>query len=604
MIELNGATMPEIFQNQTIKYGDRACVAFKNTQTRSFEDISWNTMNERVRNLAGFLLSKGIKKGDKIGLFSPNRPEWWIVDLAALSIGAVNVPIYATNSADETFYVLKHSESRICFVGEEEHCDKTLEVAKKLPKLSDIVIFDDLPKKKKGVITLEEALKKGSAYKKKGDFDKRLKAVKPSDIATIIYTSGTTGDPKGVMLSHNNFVSNARQILTLVEEYVDDRHSYLSFLPLSHSLERTAGYYFPMAAGCTVAFAEEFSKVIENMAEIRPTMIISVPRLYEKIHSTILSRLPDASLFKRTLFKMAMATAAKNMHYVCTDKEPKGLFAFQVNLFNKLVFSKIKAGLGMENMEYAVSGGAPLSVSDAEFFIGMGIKITEGFGLTETTPVTNVNPPWKIKPGSVGPPVPETEIRIADDGEYQIKGPQVMLGYYKNKKATEEAFTKDGFFRTGDMALIDPDGFVSITGRIKDIIVTAGGKNISPQNIENSCKASPFIEQVAIIGDRRKYLSALIIPAFDSLEKWAATNDIEFANYTELVNTPEVQKLFENELAANTMNFARVEQIRKFTLLDAEWTQETGELTASLKVKRMVLEEKYQNIIEGMYPSE
>ena len=256
----------------------------------------------------------------------------------------------------------------------------------------------------------------------------------------------------------------------------------------------------------------------------------------------------------------------------------------------------------MDRMEFAVSGGAPLSVSDAEFFIGMGIKILEGFGLTETTPVTNVNPPWNIKPGTVGPALSETKVKISDEGELLIKGPQVMKGYYKNPKATDEVFTKDGWFRTGDLARIDDDGFVAITGRIKDIIVTAGGKNISPQNIENSLKASKFIEQVAIIGDRRKYLSALIIPSFDTLREMGEGQGYRLHGVNDLVKNSEVNKLIQDEISNLMKSYARVEQIRKFTLLDAEWTQDTGEITPSLKVKRRVVEDKYKDVIEAMYP--
>jgi len=336
---------------------------------------------------------------------------------------------------------------------------------------------------------------------------------------------------------------------------------------------------------------------------VRPTFIISVPRLYEKIHSVILSRLPEASAAKRLMFKLAMDTAKKNLPYVCEEKTAPGLLGLRVKLFDKLVFSKFKKGLGMDRMEFAVSGGAPLSVSDAEFFIGMGIKILEGFGLTETTPVTNVNLPWKLKPGTVGPALSETKVRISDEGELQIKGPQVMKGYYKNPKATAEVFTKDGWFKTGDLARIDEDGYVTITGRIKDIIVTAGGKNISPQNIEGSLKASKFIEQVAIIGDRRKYLAALIIPAFDTLTKWAKSKGIQFTDVNDLVTNMDVNKMIADEISAHMKNYARVEQIRKFTLLNAEWTQDSGEITPSLKVKRRVVEDKYKDIIEAMYPA-
>ncbi|MBN1497163.1 MAG: long-chain fatty acid--CoA ligase [Spirochaetes bacterium] len=602
MSNLKNTTIPVIFQEQVAKYGDRACVAYRDKTKGQYVDISWNEMDRMVRNLALFLLSAGVKKGDRVGLFSPNRPEWWIADLAILSVGGVNVPIYATNSAEESRYILANSGSRICIAGTEDHLARIIEAKKKLPGLKTLVIIDNVRSSNKSVITMADAMKKGESYKKKGDLDKRIKALKPHDLATIIYTSGTTGDPKGVMLTHENFISDARQINNDFRDYIEDTHVLLSFLPLSHSLERTAGYYFPLFAGCKVAFAEDFSKVVDNMNEVRPTFIISVPRLYEKIHSVILSRLPEASAPKRLMFRLAMATAKKNLPYVCKEQQAPGLLGLRVKIFEKLVFSKFKKGLGMDRMDFAVSGGAPLSVSDAEFFIGMGIRILEGFGLTETTPVTNVNPPWNVKPGTVGPPLSETRVKISDEGELLIKGPQVMKGYYKNPKATAEVFTKDGWFKTGDLARFDEDGYVSITGRIKDIIVTAGGKNISPQNIESSLKASKFIEQVAIIGDRRKYLSALIIPAFDTLEKWAKSKGIAFSDVNDLVRNPEVNRMMQEEISRLMKSYARVEQIRKFTLMNAEWTQDTGEITPSLKVKRRVVEEKYRDEIEAMYP--
>jgi long-chain acyl-CoA synthetase len=604
MSTLKNTSIPAVFQEQVAKYGDRACVAYRDRAKGHYVDISWNDMDRMVHQLGWYLLSLGVKKGDRIGLFSPNRPEWWVADLAILSIGAADVPIYATNSAEESRYILDNSGSKICLVGTEEHLKRILEAKKKLPGLKHIIIFDNVKSPNKSVITLAEAMKKGESYKKKGDFEKRLKAIKPGDLATLIYTSGTTGDPKGVMLTHDNFISDARQISNDFSEYIEDTHVMLSFLPLSHSFERTAGFYLPLVAGCTVAFAEDFNKVVDNMNEVRPTFIVSVPRLYEKIHSVILSRLPDASAVKRLMFRMAVATAKKNLPYVCNDKPAPGLLGLRVRLFDKLVFSKFRKGLGMDRMEFAVSGGAPLSVSDAEFFIGMGIKILEGFGLTETTPVTNVNPPWKIKVGTVGPPLSETKVKISDDGELLIKGPQVMKGYYRNPKATAEVFTKDGWFRTGDMAKIDEDGYVAITGRIKDIIVTAGGKNISPQNIENTLKSSKYIEQVAVIGDRRKYLSALIIPSFENLQKWARSKGISFSDNRDLVNNKEVNAMIQAEIARLMKDYARVEQIRKFSLLDAEWTQDTGEITPSLKVKRRVVEDKYSKIIENMYPPE
>ncbi|HPD21307.1 MAG TPA: long-chain fatty acid--CoA ligase [Desulfomonilia bacterium] len=595
--------MGAIFQNRVQELGDKACVAYKNAQG-VYTDISWRQMNEMVRKVGYYLLSKGIKPGDKVALFSPNRYEWWVVDLAILSIGAVNVPIYATNSAHEARYIIINSDAVMCFVGEREHLEKVLQVRGDIPNLREVVIFDDLESPAEGVLNLKKVMEAGGGYDGKAEFDARIRDIKPSDLATIIYTSGTTGDPKGVMLSHSNIISNVNQLYSVDPELFKEEHTLLSFLPLSHSFERTVGYYSALNAGKKVCFAEDFSKILQNMQEVRPTLIVSVPRLYEKIHAGILAKVSQAPPVKKALFNWAMSLARKNLPYICNDRPRKGLFAIQYALADKIIFSKLKAALGMDRLRFALSGGGPLSVSDAEFFLGMGIKVCEGFGLTETSPVTHGNKPDHIKPGTVGPALKDTLVKIGEGGEVLIKGPQVMMGYYKNEEATKEVFTEDGYFRTGDIGEIDSEGYLKITGRIKDIIVTSGGKNISPQNIENSLKTSPFIEQVAVIGDNRKYLSALIVPAFEELESWAKNNGISYNSRKELLEHPEVKKLFESEIKEYTQYFARVEQIRKFTLLDTEWSQQTDELTPTLKVKRRVISAKYAREIESMYEGE
>jgi long-chain acyl-CoA synthetase len=561
-------------------------------------------LNGLVRNLGLFLINHGIQPGDKVALFSPNRYEWWVADLAIISVGAVNVPIYATNSSEESRYILDNSDSKMCFVGTSEHRDKILKAKEKLPNLGEIISFDDLEKTIPGVISLADALKEGEAASNKEDFDNRLKPINMEDVATIIYTSGTTGNPKGVMLTHKNFVSNVNQLNAVDPEFLTGDHTFLSFLPLAHSLERTVGYYAAIFLGHKVAFAESTEKLLENFGEIRPTFLVSVPRIYEKVHAGITAKVAGAPPVKKALFNWAMGVARDNLPYICNNKERTGWFAFKYNLADKLIFSKLRAALGMDRLQGAMSGGGPLSVSDAEFFLGMGIRVLEGFGLTETTPVTNGNRPKKIKPGTVGPALKDTIIKISEDGEILIKGPQVMKGYYKNEAATKEAFTSDGFFRTGDIGEIDSDGYMKITGRIKDLIVTSGGKNISPQNIENTLVTSPFIEQVAVIGDNRKYLSALIVPSFATLEGWAAQNNVSFNGRTDLISKPEIQKLFEKEIEENMKDYARVEQIRKFQLLEKEWSQDTGELTPTMKVKRKVINQKYAKEIEALYPPE
>ena len=492
----------------------------------------------------------------------------------------------------------------MCFAGTKEHADKILAVKNDLPNLREVIMFDEPDCEASNVTPLSRAMEEGSRYADKDELESRLQSIDIDDVATIIYTSGTTGNPKGVMLTHSNFVANVNQIYAVDPEFLEPDHIFLSFLPLAHSLERTVGYYTPIFMGKKVAFAEDVSKLLENFQEVRPTFIVSVPRIYERVHGGILAKVATASPVKKAMFDWAMGLARQNLPYMCNSKPRTGFFAFKYNLADKLIFSKLKTTLGMDRLQGAISGGGPLSVSDAEFFLGMGIRVLEGFGLTETTPVTNANRPCKIKPGTVGAPVKDTIVKIGEGGEILIKGPQVMKGYYKNEEATREVFTPDGFFRTGDIGEIDADGYLKITGRLKDIIITSGGKNISPQNIENTLQASSFIEQVAVVGDSRKYLSALIVPSFENLETWAKEQGITYKDRSDLIANDRVIEQYKREIEENMKDYARVEQIKKFTLLETPWSQETGELTPTLKVKRRIINQKFARQIDAMYPTD
>ncbi len=591
--------MAAVFLNRVEMHGERTCVAFK--KDGRYVDLSWNQMGEKVTYLASFLISMGIRKGDKVAIFSPNRYEWWVSDLAVLSVGAVDVPVYPTNSAEETFYILNHSEAQACLVSGQEHLEKVLQSKDRLPHLKFIVIYDSGQPRGSGIFTFEEALEKGQDQDTREEWLRRLESIRPAELATIIYTSGTTGLNKGVMLSHGNLLANIRQIQTVFNGFFMENEVFLSFLPLSHVLERTSGYYLPLSLGAKVVFAEDFARLLQNFTEVRPTTIISVPRLYEKVHSGILSKAKEAPWLQKALFRWAINVASENLAYVCEQKQRKGVFAIKHWLADRFIFSKLRATLGMDNLKFAVSGGGPLSRFDAEFLLGVGLVVLEGYGLTETSPVTNVNRPWLIKPGTVGPPVNDTEVKLSEEGEILIKGPQVMLGYYKEEEENKDAFTEDGFFRTGDLGAIDKDGYLSITGRIKNIIITSGGKNISPRPIETNLMQSRFIKQMSIIGDRRKYISALIVPQFDELRSWAEEEGIAFRDESELIENDKVLDLYEEEIERYTMHLAQVEKIKKFRLLTSEWSQQTGELTPTWKVKRKVVEEKYKDLIDEMY---
>ena len=592
-------TIAAVFQNRVQELGEKACVAYRNAQG-TFEDISWTQMNAMVRGLGLYLISQGIQSGDKVALFSPNRYEWWVADLAILSIGAVNVPIYATNTPEEVKYIIDNSDARICFAGTREHMDKVLAVKDSLPKLDGVVVFDNLESDVQGVLSFTDALKSGNSCDDAGEFDRRLDAIRPEDLATMIYTSGTTGNPKGVMLSHDNVVTNVRQFVHGVQKIADEHQIVTSFLPLSHAFERAVTYYTDMYAGNTVVFVD-LNTILDDFKAVRPTMIATVPRLLEKIHAGIRAKVASASPVKQALFNWAMGVGRKNVPCICNGVPRKGLFALEYKLADKLILSKLKAALGFDRLYIIGAGGAPLAVHDAEFFLGMDINVLEGFGLSETSPVTHFNVPGHIRLGSVGRPLMDTVAKLGEDNELLIKGPQVMMGYYKDEQATKEALTEDGFLKTGDIAEIDDEGNLKITGRIKDLIITSGGKNISPQNLENSLKAFKYIEQIVIIGDNRKFLTALIVPSFEVLEPWAEQNSIQYSSREELLENAKIKKLFEDGIAENTKNFARVEQIKKFALMDAEWTQDTEELTPTLKVKRRVINDKYANVIDDMY---
>jgi len=599
-VEYPDTTMPRVFRERVGQLGDRACVAYKNNNGE-YVDISWNEMNDMVRNLGLFFLSRGIARNDKIALFAANRFEWWVADLAILSIGAVNVPIYATNSASEAEYIISNSDTRICLVGTEEQLGKILEARANLPELDDVIVFDHCGEDFPGVTQFRTALDEGRTYDDPEEFDRQLEMGSTEDLATIIYTSGTTGEPKGVMLSHRNLLVNVLQSIGVHPEYFDEEHTFLSFLPLSHGYERIVGFYIPIYGGNKVVFAESFAKVLQNFQEVRPTFIVSVPRLYEKIRAGILAKVDKAPALKKALFTWAMGIARKNLPYKCNNRSRRGLFALQYRLADRLVFSKLKEALGMDRIALAFSGGGALSVPDLEFFLGMDMNVLEGYGLTEASPSISTNLPHRIKPGTIGPPLEDTQIKISDTGELLVKGPQIMMGYYKDPAATEAAFTEDGFLRTGDMAEEDEDGFIRITGRLKDIIITSGGKNIAPQNIESSLITSPFIEQAAVIGENRKFLSALVVPEFKALENWCRNQGLTFDSRQDMIHHEKVIRLFESEIKALTGHFAQVMQIRRFMIMYHEWSQETGELTPTLKIKRDAINRKYADHIEELY---
>lgn len=565
-----------------------------------------------VQDVANGLLAAGIKRGDRVAIWSKNCPQWAEVDWACLSIGAVTVPIYDTLTGSQGAYILNDSAAKVLFVQDKEILDRVWEVKDDLKSVKTTVPFEGTSRRK-GVRSYAAFVKDGREHAKKEPdaFDKARKKVKPDDLASFVYTSGTTGDPKGVMLTQWNFASNADVARTLIEIGPGDR--FLSFLPLSHVFERTGGHFTPYCVGAKVVFARAIDTLTEDMAIHSPTIMMSVPRLYEKIYTRITDGVAKASFLKRMIFNWAMDQGrAANVYRQRNLEIPKSLQR-KLKRADKLVFGKLKKAVG-GNLRFFVSGGAALSQEIEEFFWAAGIMILQGYGLTETSPVTNVNHPAAARFGSVGQAVPGTEIKIdtsewvseredVEEGEICIRGPQVMQGYYNQKAATEEVMDKDGFFHTGDIGYLDEDGFLFITDRKKEIIVMSNGKNVAPQKIEGLLKLQPHIEQACCIGDDRKYMTALIQPDFEALEAFATENGIA-AQGEQLVSDPRVVGLFEKEVEQVNAQLSRYEQLKKFWVLPEPWGVETGELTPTLKLKRRVITDRFRDVINKLYPKD
>ena len=594
---MEAKTLAEMFQNVVKKHGQKTSLMQK--VEGEFKGFSYAEFGERVKNFALGLASLGITQSDRIALISENRPEWAISDFALLSLGATNVPIYPTITAQQIEYILKDSGSRIIIVSNPDLLEKILEIFDNLPALQKVIYMDESQVMKDFMLDFKDVLEMGKTFEKNhsGYFENAVKKVMPDDLCGIIYTSGTTGAPKGVMLSHNNLLSNviaAKQVIR-----VDETDTFLSFLPLCHSFERMAGHFLAISVGATVAYAESTEAVADNLGEVKPTLMTSVPRLFEKIYGKVIENAEAGSPIKKKIFWWAVNTGEKYVNAKFAGKISGGL-NFKYNLATKLVFSKLHQRVG-GNLRFFVSGGAPLPKEIAEFFYKAGILILEGYGLTETSPVIAVNREEKFKFGSVGPAVPGVEVKIADDGEVLTRGPHVMKGYYKNPEATAETIDKEGWLYTGDIGILDESGMLFITDRKKNILVTSGGKNVTPATIENLLITSPYIEQVMVVGDKRNYLTALIVPSFDTLKKYADAIGISYSDVEGLLANEKIYATVDGDIQNLTTELARFEQIKKFTLLPKEFTIEDGELTPTLKVKRKVVSEKYADVIEKMY---
>ena len=564
-----------------------------------WQPISHAELYERVKRLSAALRQLGLERGDRVAILSENRPEWPLADYAALCAGALTVPVYSTLTSPQVGYILRHSGARFAFVSTADQLAKIEEARAQCPALEQVIVMDEGVRSgggvhsSGGIVSLREVLERGAAVEPAdAEFRETAERARPEDVATLIYTSGTTGEPKGVMLTHDNLYANVRAAL-MEALAVSPSDVSLSFLPLSHVLQRMVDYAL-FYAGVSIAYVPAMDLVAQSLTEIRPTIAVSVPRVYEKLYARIL----DATGLKRALVVWARQVALDWTTAVFAGG-PGRVLALQHRVADRLVFAKIRRQFG-NRIRFFVSGGAPLSPVVAQFFYGARVLILEGYGLTETSPVTNVNTPEDYRIGTVGRPVPGTEIRIADDGEILVRGPQVMKGYYCDEEATRAAIDPDGWFRTGDIGALDDDGFLRITDRKKDLLVTAGGKNIAPQPIQNAAKTSRFVSEALLIGDRRPYPVLLVVPNFENLQTWARLHDVR-GELAQLLRDPQVRARVLRDVESRLGEFARYEKPKRVLLLDREFSLERGEITPTLKLKRKVVEAHFAAAIEAVY---
>ena len=566
------------------------------------DSLSSKEIFERIRDVSLGLGALGVASGDRVAIVSESRPDWVIADLAVMSAGAITVPVYPTLSSAQARYIVNDAGAKAAIVSTRLQLEKIQEVRHKLPSLEAVILIDGWqPSDSPSVISLEAVADRGHArltgeWGAGREFRDRARAVRPDQIATIIYTSGTTGEPKGVMLTHANIVSNVKAGAVVLKLSQDD--VALSFLPLSHSFERTVSFIY-LLSGVTVVFAESFDTIGRDIARVRPTLMTGVPRVFEKLHGRILDKGKAEPGIKGSIFSWAVGAGAARGEAELRGRSVGVLGSLQCSVADHLVFAKIREGLG-GRIRYLVSGSAPLDGQIAEFFQGIGLPIIEGYGLTETSPILTVNPPDAPRVGTVGRALPGVELRIAEDGEILARGPNIMRGYFNKPEATAEA-VKDGWFHTGDIGTIDDDGYLRITDRKKDLLVTSGGKKIAPQPIEAVIKRNPLVAEAVLLGDRRKYAAALIVPNFPALERRLKDLGRSPSPRSELVTRADVLALYQEIIDALNRDLSQFERIKKIALLPVEFSVESGELTPTLKVKRKVIEERWRAQIEALY---
>ena len=590
-------TIAEMFLNVTKKFPDKEL--FTEKVDGKWVGDTGSEIYEMVKNASFGLAALGIQPKENVAILSTNCRRWAYADYTIATRGATSITVYPTLITSQVQYIVAHSDSRLIFAQDASQMEKVLAIRSQCPSLKSIVYFDEsLSYDDKDILSFNELMERGKAFAQSSeayDFEANARKVQPDDVLTLIYTSGTTGQPKGVMLTHSNLVSNV--LASNARLNITDEDVFLSFLPLSHSFERL-GDYVGTHVGANITYAEAMETVIANLAEVEPTVAMSVPRLYEKMYAGVQAKFAAGSFIKRKIAAWAVKTGYAYVEARNSGTIPPKL-AKRKKTADKLVFSKVQALLGSRFKMFA-SGGAPLAADIGRFFDAAGIKILEGYGLSETSPVITLNPPHDFRFGTVGPPIDGVEIKIADDGEILSRGPHIMKGYYKDEAGTREAINEDGWFHTGDIGIID-DGYLRITDRKKNIIVTAGGKNIAPAPMEAALIMNKFFEQALVVGDKRKFVSAVLIPNFVELKAWAAGNGITDTSPESLIENEKVLVMLNGVVEGAMENFSSYEKVKKFFLLPKEFTVEDGTLTPTLKIKKRVVEERYKDRFDALY---
>ena len=598
-----GETIPAMFWNAVALRGDQ--VWMRQKKLGIWKSWSWRQTGEAVREIAAGLQALGLERGQTASILANTVVEWVLADVAVLSCGAVSNGIYPTDAAAQVHYLCEDSATRVLFVEDDEQLDKALEVREQLPLLRKIVVFDmkglrdlDGP----GVMSLDALRALGREWlgQHPGCVEQSSAACQPEDLAILVYTSGTTGKPKGAMHSHRGLVYTTRGFNTLVAQ--DERDERMCFLPLCHIAERMGGEYFALYTGSKLNFVENPETIPENVREIAPTVFTAVPRVWEKFYSGVMIALKESSTLQRAAYAWSIGVGMRIAEKVMAGEAVGTGLKLRFTLARWLALNNARKLIGIHRARFCITGAAPISPDLIKWYMALGVPMLEVWGMTETCGASTGVPATRMKPGSIGPAAAFNEVRLDPaTGEILVRGPNVFMGYLNQPEKTAETIDKDGWLHTGDVGVVDDEGFFRITDRMKDIIITAGGKNITPSELENELKFSPYVTDAVVIGDKRAYLTVIIMIDQDNVEKFAQDADIPFSNYASLTRAPEVQELIQKEIDRVNQKFARVEQIKKFFLLDTQLTAEDEELTPTMKLKRKLVEKKYAAQIEAMY---